>query len=128
MNLADAAAGVVVHSLSALPAGAQTIDGAEQWHRGRRRAAPRGDDVSLASCKMAQAVATPGAVPALTAVQVRFRRAPEAPPETLVGEAVLPPLYLHGIVFWDERHKKGAAGAASKWRRPASGWSRTWTA
>jgi hypothetical protein len=36
---------------------------------------------------MAQAVATLGAVPALTAVQVRFRRAPEALSETPAGEA-----------------------------------------
>jgi hypothetical protein len=55
---------------------------------------------------MAQAVATLDAVPALTAVQVRFRRAPQAPPKTPAGEAALPPLYFHGIVFWDEHHKK----------------------
>jgi hypothetical protein len=48
---------------------------------------------------MAQAVNTLGAVPALTAVHVRFRRAPKAPPETLAGEAVLPPLYLNDIFF-----------------------------
>jgi len=51
---------------------------------------------------MAQAVVTPGAVPALTAVQVRFRRAPEAPPDTPAGEAALPPLFLDPIWFWDE--------------------------
>jgi hypothetical protein len=62
-------------------------------------------------CKMAQAVVTPGAVPALTAVQVRFRRALEAPPGTLACEAALPPLYLHGIVLWDEHHKKVRLGS-----------------
>jgi hypothetical protein len=51
-------------------------------------------------------VATHGAVPVLTAVQVRFRSAPEVTPETPAGEAALSTLHLHVIVFWDERHRK----------------------
>jgi hypothetical protein len=43
------------------------------------------------------------AVPALTAVQVRFRRALEASPEKPAGEAALLPLYRQGM-FWDQHH------------------------
>jgi hypothetical protein len=44
-------------------------------------------------------------------VQVRFRRSPEAPPETPAVEAALAPLYLGGIVFWDEHHKMVLLGS-----------------
>jgi hypothetical protein len=47
-----------------------------------------------------------GAVQALTAVQVCFRCAPEAPPGMPAGKAALQPLYLHGIVLWDEHRMK----------------------
>ena len=30
-------------------------------------------------------------------------------------EEALPPLYLHGIVFWDEHHKKVRLGHAPQW-------------
>jgi len=77
--LADAAAGAVVHSLSALPAGEHTTTA-------RSAGIAAGDvllsvgDVSVVGFEVAQAVATLGAVPELTAVQMRFRRAPGASP------------------------------------------------
>jgi hypothetical protein len=76
---------------------------------------------------MAQVVATHGAVLALIAVQACFRRAPGAPPETLAGEAALPPLYLHGTVLWDEHHKKCDWGREQVALTNERG-SRTWTA
>jgi hypothetical protein len=86
MNLVGAAA----HSLSALPAGELAMTGSGGIAAGD--VLLRVGDVSLAGYKMAQAVATLGAVPVLTEVQARFRLVPEAPPETPAGEAVLPPL------------------------------------
>ena len=84
--LADAAAGVVVHSLSALPAGEHTTTA-------RSAGIAAGDvllsvgDVLVVGFEVAQAVATLGAVPELTAVQVRFRRAPGAAGAGAAGAA-----------------------------------------
>jgi hypothetical protein len=69
--------GVVVHSLSALPAGEHTTTA-------RSAGIAAGDvllsvgDVSVVGFELAQAVATLGAVRRRTAVQVRLRRAPVA--------------------------------------------------
>jgi hypothetical protein len=56
------------------------------------------------------AVVTLAAAPALTAVQVRFCRAPKASPETPASKAAFPPLYLHGIFWGTNTTKKGSCG------------------
>ena len=90
MNLADAVAGVVVHSLSALP-----VD--EHTTAARSSGIAAGDvllsvgDVSVVGFKMAQAVATLAAAPARTTVQARFRRAPVASPAAAGAAALQTP-------------------------------------
>jgi hypothetical protein len=104
VNLAGAAAGMVAPTLPALPAGEQTTtarssdiaagDMLLRVVRCRWRAVIwRRRFTRSARCRRSPQCRCAGAVP-------------KAPLETPAGEAAFPPLYLHDIVFWDEKHSR----------------------